>query len=278
MRRSAPASLLPLTTTKAAAIYPELNKDTEPKPLPPVPVVEEPLPIVPMVAASAPTPTAGGGPPSVVTCGNVQISMPQSPQTIQINQWNQEKHIMPNSALVADQQMSRQQPSVAQHTIPQPAVSQHSIPQPGVSPHALPQPSVSQHSLPQPNVPQHSLPQPSLTQPVPPKPSVSQPNLPQSTTPQNQLAGTMSSYTTPSQQTVDVRAQPLVKPSRSDGSLKITDIYEGAPASSSASQFGQPPTPPSTVHPDVPSAMLTNAPQNKSYPDMVCEIFCSLIS
>lgn len=72
VRRSAPASLKPLSTPKTSTIYPELNKDTDPKPVPA---------LIPLPETS----------PSVVTCGNVQINIPPSPQTIQINQWGQDQ-------------------------------------------------------------------------------------------------------------------------------------------------------------------------------------------
>ena len=204
MRRSAPAALLPLSNTKTAAIYPELNKDTEPKPLPPVLAVEElvvvptppgsTLPGPPVSTVPPPESLSTGVQPSVVTCGNVQISMPQSPQTIQINQWNQEKHVVPNSGLLPDQQASRLATNMTQQNIPQ---------------------SVSSQSAPL-------------------KPNISSPNLP-STPPI-----VPSSYQPPSQSPVDLR-QSHVKPSRSDGSLKITDVYEGTPPPSS-SQFATPPS------------------------------------
>ena len=245
MRRSAPAALLPLSTTKAAAIYPELNKDTEPKPLPPVLAVEEPLvvptppvstlPGPPVSTVPPPESLSTGVQPSVVTCGNVQISMPQSPQTIQINQWNQEKHVVPT------------------------------------------------------NMTQQNIPQPVSSQSAPLKPNISSPNLP-STPPI-----IPSSYQPPSQSPGDMR-QSHVKPSRSDGSLKITDVYEGTPPSSS-SQFATPPsssssqyaTPPAQYGQQVPTPSLSTAgavpnpaPQStsSSKPNMVrlCLFKCMLQS
>ena len=200
VRHSAPASLLPLTTAKAAAIYPELNKDTEPKPLPPVHAVGDLTPAIDTNATAAALAAAAAASAasqqSVVTCGNVQISMPQSPQTIQINQWNQEKHVMPNSSMLAGHQEHR------------PGVSQHNIP------------------------------------------------------PTSQSA--LSSYQTPSPPPVELRSH--VKPSRSDGSLKITDIYEGTPPAP-APQFVSP-TPPLSAAVEVPGGV----PQSTSQPNMVCNI------
>ena len=167
----------------------------------------------PPVSTVPPESLSTGVQPSVVTCGNVQISMPQSPQTIQINQWNQEKHVVPNNALLPDQHASRLPTNITPQNIPQPVPSQS----------------------------------------APLKPNISSPNLP-STPPIMP-----SSYQPPSQSPVDLR-QSHVKPSRSDGSLKITDVYEGTPSSSSSSQFATPPSSSSSQYgQQVPTPQLSTA-------------------
>lgn len=166
-RRSAPASLLPLTPAKAAAIYPELNKETEPKPLPPA-----------VLSPEEPAPAA-----SVVTCGNVQISMPQSPQTIQINQWNQEQHVLPRQAVPCPSAPRSALPSVPKHMGPDPSLR-----------------SADLHPRAQQSVPDLRPKQPVTEQRAPTIPLESN------------------------------HPEPPVKPSKSDGSLRITDIYEESPS------------------------------------------------
>ena len=216
-RRSAPESLRPLNTAvKAPAIYPLLTADAEPKPIPlSLPPQQTPLP------AAIPTPTADvtnfAGPavsvsgtsgtkslqrrhsevpaansggsnnssPSIVTCGNVQISMPQSPQTIQINQWNQEKQqAHPSNGLLTSGLNSQQQFNLSQ------------IPTQDVVPNLQ-----TRSELPLPN--HNSQPGTTHYNPIP----------------------------------TETRSLDMSN-KRNGSSLKITDVYEGAPKSVPQSQLG----------------------------------------
>ena len=159
VRRSAPASLRPRTT--APAIYPLLNHDTEPKPISLIPpaALSVSQPETPPDTVSLPPHTFPSGPisststilpsgastPSIVTCGNVQISMPQSPQTIQINQWNQDQHI------TQDRVAPQEQPQLAVQGIKEHSSSNGAVFQNPSNIELLPQSSTQQTAQPLPS-------------------------------------------------------------------------------------------------------------------------------